>query len=369
MRGEKACRSADVTPQEVARAAGCDYRKLVNLVRKKAAEVMMKGVASVVRDLYRQRQFRGVLGIGGSDGTLLATAGMRELPVGVPKLMISAMACGRQLFGSFVGTKDVIMMPSVADICGVNPISKRIFDNAVAAMVGMLEVPSQKSVGTDSLIGVTMYGQTTPAAMMGKALLKKEGYQVVAFHPNGVGGKAMDEFIKQGLFRAVWELTPHEVGDEYISQIHSAGLERMEAAGTLGIPQVVVPGCMDFIWGTPGFPDMLESRYAGRQSYPFNPDVLLVKLTPEEIKVAARALAEKINRSRGPIALVIPLRGISQFDHLGEALYNPELESLLFKQLKEQVSPRVQPVELDAHINDPLLASTCASLLLQMLRE
>ncbi len=368
MRAEKTYHSADVTPQEVARRAGCEYRKLLNLVREKAIEVMMKGIASVVKDLYHQRQFRGVLGIGGSDGTLLATSGMRELPVGVPKLMISAMACGKQVFGSFVGTKDVIMMPSVADICGINPISKRIFDNAVAAMVGMLEVCSQELVVTDSLIAMTMYGQTTPAAMMGKALLGKKGYQVVAFHPNGVGGKAMDEFIKQGVIRAVWELTPHEVGDEYVSKIHSAGPERMEAAGTLGIPQVVVPGCMDFIWGTPGPPDMIKSRYAGRQNYLFNPDVLLVKLTAEEIKLVARILAERINRSRGPIALVIPLGGISMFDHPGEALYRPELETLLFKQLKQQISSRVQLVELDAHINDPLLASTCVSLLLQMLR-
>ncbi len=368
MRGGEVCDSADITPQEVARAGGCEYGKLATLLRGSAAEVMMGGVALVVKDLYGRRRFKGVLGIGGSDGTLLATAGMKELPVGVPKLMISAMACGKQLFGSFVGTKDVTMMPSVADICGLNPISKRIFDNAVGAMVGMLGVPSRRLVETDSLVAMTMLGQTTPAAMMGKALLEKEGYQVVAFHPNGVGGKAMDEFIKQGVFQAVWELTPHEVGDEYVSGIHSAGPERMEAAGAMGIPQVVVPGCMDFFWGTPGPPDMMKSRYVSRQSYPFNPDVLLVKLVPEEIKVVARILAERINHSQGPIALVIPLQGISMFDHPGESLYNPQLEGLFFRQLKQRVSPRIELVELDAHINDPILASTCVSMLLQMLR-
>lgn len=359
----------DVTREEIAESGGRDYRDISSFDQFQAESIMIEGVKKTVARLFAEKRFKAVIGIGGGNGTLMATAGMRELPVGVPKVMVSAMACGRAEFGPYVGTKDIMMLPSVADILGINPISKRIFDNAVGALLGMLDMIEKPSLTDQEQIALTMLGQTTPAGMAGRTILEKQGYRVVAFHPNGVGGAAMEEFIAQGALCGVWELTPHEVGDELLSKIHSAGPDRMKNAATLGIPQVVVPGCIDFFYGTPGMPHMLASRYHDRQTYMINSEVILVKLSPEEALRVADVLAQKINQSTGSVALVIPLKGISRYDRPEYTFYNPDLDAVLFKQLKKSLSSRVPVIELNAHISDPELGETCASILLDMLKE
>lgn len=357
----------DVTRQDIAESVGRNYEEVTSANQFDANTIVIKGIKKTVVELFEEKRFRAVIAVGGSNGTLIATAGMRELPVGVPKVMISAMACGRVQFGPYVGTKDIMMVPSVADLLGINPISKRIIDNAVGALLGMLDVEEKPIPGEQ--IGLSMLGQTTPAGMAGKAVLERQGYYVVAFHPDGVGGAAMDEFIAQGTFRAVWELTPHEVGDELLSRTHTAGPNRMKSAGALGIPQVVVPACMDFFYGSPGIPDLLLSRYPGRQTYPINDQIILVKLVPEEAVRVADALAQKINESTGPVSVVIPLQGISRYDHPKYPFYNPDLDAVLIRQLKKSLSSRVPVVELDAHISNPEIGEACASILLDMLKE
>lgn len=359
----------DVTREEIARSSGVDYDKISSSDQFQAERVMIEGIKKTVAKLFAEKRFKAAIGIGGSNGTLMATAGMRQLPVGLPKIMISAMACGRAEFGPYVGTKDIMMVPSVADILGINRISKSIFDNAVAALLGMLERAKKPSLMNQEQIALTMLGQTTPAGMAGRAILEKQGYRVVAFHPNGVGGAAMEEFIAQGAFSGVWELTPHEVGDELLSKIHSAGPDRMKHAGMLGIPQVVVPGCMDFFYGTPEMPHMLASRYHDRQTYMINSEVILVKLSTEEALRVADVLAQKINQSIGPVTLVVPLKGISRYDRPEYPFYNPDLDAVLFKQIKKSLLPGVPVVEMDLHISDPELGETCASLLLKMLKK
>lgn len=356
----------EVTRQELAESVERKYEEVSSSNQFDANTIMIKGIKKIVVELFEEKRFRAVIAVGGSNGTLIATAGMRELPVGVPKVMISAMACGRAQFGPYVGTKDIMMVPSVADILGINPISKRIFDNAVGALLGMLDVEEKPILGEQ--IGLTMLGQTTPAGMAGRSIIEKQGYHVVAFHPNGVGGATMEEFIAQGTFCAVWELTPHEVGDELLSKTHTAGPDRMKNAGALGIPQVVVPGCMDFFYGSPEIPDMLLSRYPGRQTYPINDQIILVKLLPEEAIRVADVLAQKINQSKGPVSVVIPLKGISRYDDPKYPFYNPDLDAVLINQLKKSLSSRIPVVELDVHISEPELGETCASIMLDMLK-
>lgn len=361
----------DITPEEIAQAVGKDYREIISFDQFQAGRTMIEGVKKTVAKLFADKRFKAVIGVGGSNGTLMASAGMRELPVGIPKIMISAMACGRNEFGPYVGTKDIMMVPSVADILGINPISKSIFDNAVGALLGMLDRIEKRSMQPmvhEEQIALTMFGQTTPAGLAGKAVLEKENYRVVAFHPDGVGGAAMEEFISQGAFCGVWELTPYEVGDELVSKINSAGPDRMKNAGLLGIPQVVVPGCIDFFYGTPGMPHMFASRYRDRQTYRINSEVLLVKLLPEEAVMVANVLAQKINQSKGPAAVVIPQKGISRYDRPEYSFYNPDLDAVLFKQLKKSLLPRIPAVELNLHISDPEIGETCASVLLDMLK-
>jgi uncharacterized protein (UPF0261 family) len=359
----------DISREDIADSVGRNFKEISSSDQFQAESIMIGGIKEVVARLFREKRFKAVIGLGGSNGTLMATAGMQELPVGVPKIMVSAMACGRAEFGPYVGTKDIMIVPSVADILGINTISKTIFDNAVGALLGMMDLVEKVSKRDQKQIALTMLGQTTPAGLAGRAILEKEGYQVVAFHPDGVGGAAMEEFIAQGAFCAVWELTPHEVGDELLSKIHSSGPDRMKNAGLLGIPQVVVPGCVDFFYGSPGMPHMLASRYRDRQTYMVNSELILVKLSHEEVIGVAHVLAQKINQSSGPVVLVIPLKGISRYDRPEYSFYNPDLDSLLFTQLKKSVSPQVPVIELKAHISDREIGETCASILLDMLKE
>ena len=358
----------EITREEIAQWGGAAFSAVATSDQFEGGRVMMEGIRRVVSALFAERKFRAALGIGGSNGTLMATAGMQELPVGVPKVMISAMACGNVQFGPYVGTKDIIMIPSVADILGINSITKPIFDNAVHALVAMLDRKEEPFPPGQEQIALSMLGQTTPAGMAGRALLEKEGYRVVAFHPNGVGGAAMEEWIARGAFVGVWELTPHEVADELLSRIHSAGPNRMTQAAEMGLPQVVVPGCVDFFYGSPGPPHELASRFRERQTYMINSQIMLVKITAGEAVRVARELANKMNRSRGPVTLVVPRKGISRYDRPQYPFYNPEVDRVLFEEMKKALSSRIRLVELDLHISDPQFGEACASILLEMIK-
>jgi uncharacterized protein (UPF0261 family) len=290
---------------------------------------------------------------------------MRALPFGVPKLMVSSMACGDLPFGDYVGIKDVMILPSVIDFLGPNELACKVLDNAVGAIVGMAEADVEPEVVSQNLVAVTMYGQTTPAAMAAKPLFDAAGLTLVAFHPNGVGGDAMEAFVRQRIFRAVWDLTTQELSDRHVMGRPSGGAERLETAGRLGIPQVVVPGCVDFVWGTP---EAMHRRFPRRMTYRFNPRVLLVKLSPDEVTAVAERMAEKLNRAQGPVTLALPLQGVSMFDGKGGPLHRPEVNQALFRTLRARIDDRsVEVLEVDAHVNDPVFAKVCAGRLIELL--
>jgi uncharacterized protein (UPF0261 family) len=364
--GSPASVNPDITRDEVAKAGGADYNVLEKADRSLGIEVMARGVASIVRELYKERKFDGILSIGGSDGSILGTAGMRELPIGVPKLMVSAMASGLVTFGEYVGARDVTIMPSVVDVAGINVITKKIFDNAVGAISGMVDAGVNARISSNNLISMSMNGQTTACGTVGRRLLEREGFEVITFHSRGV---IIEEFIEDNALAAVWDLAIDELANELFSKMHTRRLDRLEAAGKKGIPQVIVPGCLDFIWGSPGPPDNLLTRFKNRQRYFFNPNIVLIKLKREEIIKAGKVLSEKLNRSRGPVSLIYPLRGISQFDKEGEEFYTPDLDALLLEVLKKNLSSRINLVGVDGHINDPVIAKTCISVLVEMVKK
>jgi uncharacterized protein (UPF0261 family) len=290
---------------------------------------------------------------------------MRALPFGVPKLMVSSMACGDLPFGDYVGTKDVMILPSVVDFLGTNELVCKVLDNAVGAIVGMAQADVEPEVVSKNLVAVTMYGQTTPAAMAAKPQFDAAGLALVPFHPNGVGGDAMEAFVRQRVFRAVWDLTTQELSDQHVMGRPSGGAERLETAGQLGIPQVVVPGCVDFVWGTP---EAMHRRFPGRLTYRFNPQVLLIKLTLDEVTSVAERMAEKLNRAHGPVTLALPLQGVSMFDGQGGPLHQPEVNLALFRTLRARIDDRsVELLEVDAHVNDPAFAKVCAERLIELL--
>lgn len=360
----------DIPCIEVAKAGGFEFEEISRLPRGEAIERMSIGLKKVLKNLYNEGKIDGVIAIGGADGALLAASAMKELPLGIPKVIISPIFQGSVKFEPFVGTKDMVLIHSIVDIAGLNVISKIIFDNAIAALVGMVTMGSEiwRKPPKVNSIAVTMYGNTTPGVMKAKSILEKENFEVVIFHPNGTGGRAMEELIRQGYFTGVLDYTPHEIVDELYGGLHSAGPHRLEAAGEMGIPQVIVPGCLDFILMGPleSLPKEIRER---RQTYKFNPMYTLVKITKDEAIEIAKYLASKLNRAKGPTAIVFPLKGLSMYDKEGDLFYNPEITKTLLKALKENLRSDIPLIEVNAHVNDEETARIAANLLIKFLKH
>jgi len=358
---------ADITRTQLAKAAGSTVEKLAAMGRGDAIEIMIPGITKFVRGLYAEGRFHGIMAVGGLDGALLAAGAMRSLPLGVPKLLLTPVAQGKQTFGAFVGTSDLLVMHSVIDILGINEVSRKIFRTAVGAMIGMLDMEVSTKLEGRNVVAMTMYGNTTPAAMRAKKLFEAKGYEVVVFHPNGTGGMAMEELIEQGLFTGVFDLTTHEITDWLYNGVHSCGPERLDSACKMGIPQVVVPGCVDFILKGP-IGD-LSPEFKKRKIYNFNPAVSLVGTTPEEMGCIAGVMAKKLNRAKGNLVVMIPLQGLSMYCHPGEALYDPERDAAFFNTFKKALFPHIRVIEVDAHINDPGFADRAVEELIAMMEN
>lgn len=357
---EESGTSADVTRHQVAGAAGTSITQLLASGDKgKAIGTMLKGACILARRLYDDGRFQGVLSIGGAQGTDIGTAVMRELPFGVPKFMVSTVASGRATFGPFVGTKDITIMHSVADIQGINFITQRVFDNAAAAVCGMVTHVACDSYGPSARIPValSMLGTVTQGAMKAKQLLAEKGYDAVAFHQNGTGGIAMEDLIREGAFKGVLDLNLHELGDSVVGGLHASILDyRLLSAGALGIPQVVAPGSINYAVMGPLAtlpPDMLQRKYIVHNSF-----LTLVRLSREELKKAAVLTAERLNTAKGPTHVFIPLRGFSYPDHEGRAHWDPEANDVFIQTLRSRLSGKIPYDEIDAHINDEAFIAT-----------
>jgi uncharacterized protein (UPF0261 family) len=355
-----------ISQAEVAAAANED---LVSLKSKRdrgrSVTAMALGATVILRRLFDQQFIHGVASLGGSAGTTIATAAMRALPFGFPKLMVSTVASGNT--GPYVGTKDICMMPSVVDIAGLNHVSRRILSNASAAICGMVtsepaSVPNEKPA-----IAATMFGVTTPCVTTARRILEERGYEVLVFHATGVGGRAMEQLIEDGAFRAVLDLTTTELADELVGGVMSAGPERLEAAGRSGIPQVVCPGAIDMVnFGTA---ESVPVQFRNRNLYVHNPSVTLMRTTPEECAEIGRITALKLNRASGPVTIMIPLRGVSAIDELGGPFYSQTALNAYRTALKQHLSPTIRLIELDAHINDDTFALAAAEQLMESIRE
>ena len=367
LRGVPAAIPTDVTRDMLAEASGSTIAVIEKKVRGEAIEIMVKGIAKVIRDLYDRGKFQGILAIGGLDGALLASAGLRALPLGVPKFLLTPIAEGNEKFGTYIGTSDMIMMHSVIDILGINQISRKVFDNAVGALVGMVDMNVVPRLEGKNVIATTMYGNTTPAVMRAKSILEARGFEVVVFHPNGTGGRAMEELIEEGLVNAVLDMTPHEIVDELFHGVHAGGPHRLEAAGKMGIPQLVVTGCLDFILLGPIA--TLEEKYKKRPMYFFNPAVTMVKMTLEERATVGRVMAEKLNKATVPTQVLIPLKGFCMYCHPGDPLHDPEGDRMLIETMKKHLRPQIPILEVDAHINDPEFADRAAAAMIELIRN
>lgn len=354
----------DIPAEEVARAGGASLGDLrERRDRGSAVDVMLAGARRLTRDLYAERRFAGVLGLGGGGGTTMITALMRELPVGVPKVMVSTMASGNT--APYVDVKDITLMYSVGDIAGLNPLSRRILANAVGAICGMLEQEVPNAASVRPLLAATMFGVTTPCVTEARKRLEAAGYDVLVFHATGSGGRAMEGLISDGYFAGVLDVTTTEWCDEVVGGVLTAGPDRLSAAGRKGIPQVVSVGALDMV--NFGAFETVPERFRNRTLYRHNATVTLMRTSEQECGDVGRRIATQLNSATGPVVLMLPLKGVSMIDAEGQPFHNPGANRALFEALRSNVGPNVRVREIDAHINDVEFAHALADELLALL--
>jgi uncharacterized protein (UPF0261 family) len=346
----------DVSRHEVARAGGADVDELAaGGDRGAAVTAMAAGAEQVVLRLHAEGKLAGILALGGSGGSSIATRAMRALPVGVPKLMVSTVASGDTR--AYVGAVDVTMMYSVVDISGVNRVSARIMANAAGAMAGMVDatVPEFEA---KPLIGATMFGVTTPCVTRARERLEELGYEVLVFHATGAGGESLEALARGGFLAGVLDTTTTELADELVGGVFPAGPGRLEAAGAAGVPQVVSLGALDMVNFGPR--DTVPPQFEGRNLYVHNPTVTLMRTTPEECAELGRAIGRKLSGAQGSTVLFIPLKGVSMIDVEGQPFYDADADAALFAALRETLADSVEVHEIATDINDPEFAVAMA---------
>ncbi len=355
----------DVSNSEVTAAVDIDLSVVVEKKdRAFATQTMADGIAKLLPNLYANGRFDGVFSMGGSGGTSIATAGMRKLPVGVPKLMVSTMASGDT--SPYVGASDIVMFPSIVDVAGVNSFSSTIYDNAVAAMTGMLEHPHVAVEDDKPLVAASMFGVTTPAVQKAQAYLESKGYEVLVFHATGTGGKCMESLINGGFIKGVLDLTTTEWCDEIVGGVLAAGPDRCAAAALCGVPAVVSVGACDMVNFGPR--EAVPAAFEGRNLYPHNPTVTLMRTTADECRQIGEAIASKVNMSIGPCCVMLPLRGVSMIDAEGQPFYGAEEDAALFDALRGGINnANVEIDEREEHINDDSFAIAAAQKLIDLM--
>ena len=356
--------AADVSRTDVAAAGGASLAALVTAGDRGAAvTAMAAGARAIILELFAQGRIDGVIALGGGAGTSIGTAAMRALPLGVPKVMVSTLASGD--VRGFVGVKDIVMVPAIVDISGLNRISRGVFTRAAAAITSMADADVPPAADRP-LVAASMFGNTTTCVEAARGIIERAGFEVLVFHATGAGGQTMEALVETGQIAGVLDVTTTEWADELLGGVMSAGPTRLEAAARSGTPAVVAPGCLDManFWQ----PDSVPERYRHRRLYFHNPNVTLVRTTPEENAELGRVMAEKLNVSTGPVAVYLPLRGLSVISAPGGPFHWPEADAALFHALKAHLRPDIGVHELDVAINDPVFAEAVAQGLLGLMK-
>jgi len=354
----------DVSRAEVAAAGGGKLDQLRSGDRKdEAMKVMSTGLAVTVRKLYDGGKLQGIIGMGGTGGTSVATSAMRTLPVGVPKVMVSTVGGGD--VSAYAGTKDITFVPSIVDVAGFNRISRTIYANAAGAIAGMTKVDVPPAKEEKPLVTASMFGNTTACVDKARGILESKGFEVLVFHATGTGGKTMESLIADGYIAASLDITTTELADEVCGGVFTAGPDRMLAAARAGIPTVLVPGCVDMcnFWALSTVPE----KYRNRNLYQWNPNVTLMRTNVEENRIMGKMIAKAANEAKGPVAILLPLKGVSMLDSPGNAYWDPAADRACYDAIKTNVKPGIPVIELDNNINDPEFAAKAAETLLGML--
>jgi uncharacterized protein (UPF0261 family) len=344
----------DVKREDVAKSAGLDLAGLVSRHdRGECVAAMGQAAAITLAKLQSEGRIDGVISLGGGGGTSICTTAMRALPLGFPKLMVSTLASGNT--AQYVGVKDIVMMPSIVDVAGLNRLSRLILARAAGAICGMVETPAPKS-DDKPIIVASMFGNTTACVQAAKTILENAGYEVLVFHATGIGGRTMESLIEAGLAAGVLDITTTEWADELVGGILGAGPTRLDAAAKTGTPAIVTPGCLDMV--NFGAPETVPAKFAGRLFYQHNPQVTLMRTTPEECAELGRIVAQKVNAYTGPVTVLLPTKAISVISAPGQKFYSLEADQALFSAIEARfaASNTHRLVKLPCHINDPAFA-------------
>ena len=359
----------DIDRRAVAGYGGTTLETLQNAgSRGEAVLGMRAALVKLVADRYAAGDIDGGVCLGGAEGAVMGAAALQELPFGVPKVLVSPIASGRHFFGPLVGTKDMMVVHSVVDILGLNPVARTVFDNVAAAIKGMLEHGHTllEPEASTRYVAVTMLGNTTRAVMAAKERLSEAGFEAVIFHSNGVGGRAMEELATQNQFVGVIDFTTNELYDPLVGGIHDGGPERLEVVGRLGLPQIVVPGCIDFsVWNTGTVPDTLQ----GRPVYDHNPEYILVRASHEEMVQLGHIFAEKLNAAKGSVAVVVPTEGLSIPNVPDGPFWNPEADAAFLETLQKELRDDVRVHTAPRHVNEPEFGVEVANLFISLMKE
>ena len=354
----------DLTRDDLASAAGSDLAaSITKQTRSNAVRTVQTGGAIIATRLQQRGQIHGVIGLGGGTGTAIVTSIMRSLPFGFPKVAVSTVA-SRDV-REYVGTKDILMFHSVADLLGFNDFMRHILAQAAYAVCGMME--KESTIRTERpMVGVTAYGINSGCAVLAEPLLDARGYDMIGFHANGCGGMAMEEMIAEGLIAGVLDFNPHEIADEMFGgYCKGIGPERLETAGRMGIPLIFAPGGLDNAVFSPYYPmpDELKGRRIHGHDTRF-----CVRMEAPEMEKFARIVAEKLNKGRGPARVLIPTKGWSDADKQGMPLFDPAVDRIFTEKLKSLLDPRIPVEELDVHISEPAFAERAVDILDGMIR-
>jgi uncharacterized protein (UPF0261 family) len=355
----------DITRAEVAAAGGIDLAAAVaSGDRGTCVAAMAAAAPQLIERLHREGRIDAAVALGGGGGTAIAAAALKSLPLGVPKLIVSTLASGDT--APYVGTSDLVMMPAIVDICGLNRVLRTVLARAAGAICGMVEADVDR-VAERPLIVASMFGNTTACVTEARRLLEEAGYEVLVFHATGAGGRAMESLIESGMVAGVLDLTTTELADELVGGILSAGPDRCGAAARQGVPVVLAPGCLDMV--NFGSPPSVPARFSGRRVYAHNPQVTLLRTTAEECAVLGRQLAEKANACRGPVSVFLPRGGISIIAAPGGPFHDAAADAALFGAIRGHLRPGLPLVEMDVAINEQAFARACVDALLAMLRH
>lgn len=359
----------DISRAEAATYAGTTIEALQAAgSRGKAVHGMREALKVLTLELYKSGRLQAIASMGGAEGAVMGAAAMMQLPVGVPKVLVSPIASGKHYFEPLVGTSDIIVVHSIVDILGLNPIATTIFDNVAAAIKGLVEHGHEleKPKPEDKYVAVTMLGNTTKAVMALKDRLAEAGYEAVIFHSNGVGGPAMEELAEAGQFVGVIDFTTNETYDPMTGGIHDGGPERLKRVGLLSLPQVVVPGCIDFsVFHAGSIPEELQERPV----YDHNPEYTLVRASHDEMVALGHLFAERLNIAKGPVVIAVPTQGLSIPNVPDGPFWNPQADAAFLETLQGDIQEKIPVMTFERHVNDPLFGREVADLFINLMKK